>query len=71
MKVIELLGWIPFFPFLGFLILVLAGDRLSKPLIAWVGVGSVAVSLSCFVWSRIPEWNDTALPYGIGKLDGS
>jgi NADH-quinone oxidoreductase subunit L len=42
--VIELLGWVPVFPFLGFLILVLVGARLSKPLIAWVGVGSVAVS---------------------------
>lgn len=44
MKVIELLGWLPLVPFLGFLILVLAGERLSKPLIAWVGVGTVAVS---------------------------
>ena len=34
----------PLFPFLGFLILVLTGDRLSKPLIPWLGVGSVAVS---------------------------
>ncbi|MDO9269224.1 MAG: NADH-quinone oxidoreductase subunit L [Methylobacter sp.] len=41
---IELLGWVPLFPFLGFLILVLAGERFSNPLIAWVGVGSVAVS---------------------------
>jgi len=36
MKAIELLGWVPLFPFLGFLILVLAGERLSKLLIAWV-----------------------------------
>jgi len=42
--VIELLGWLPLFPFLGFLILVLAGARFSKPLIAWVGVGTVAIS---------------------------
>jgi NADH-quinone oxidoreductase subunit L len=42
--VLELLGWVPLFPFLGFLILVLTGDRLSKPLIPWLGVGSVAVS---------------------------
>ena len=41
---IELLGWVPLFPFLGFLILVLTGDRLSKPLIPWMGVGSVGVS---------------------------
>jgi len=44
MKMIELLGWVPLFPFLGFLMLALAGERLSKPLIAWVGVGTVAVS---------------------------
>lgn len=44
MNVIELLGWVPLFPLLGFLILVLAGGRLSKPLVAWVGVGSVAVA---------------------------
>jgi NADH-quinone oxidoreductase subunit L len=41
---IELLGWVPLLPFLGFLILVLAGERLSKPLIPWVGVGSVGLS---------------------------
>lgn len=41
---IELLGWVPLLPFLGFLILVLAGERLSKPLIPWVGAGSVGVS---------------------------
>ncbi len=44
MNVIELLGWVPLLPFLGFLILVLAGERLSKSLVAWVGVGSVASS---------------------------
>lgn len=44
MGMIELLKWVPLFPFLGFLILVLAGKWLTKPLIAWVGVGSVAVS---------------------------
>ena len=41
---IELLGWVPLFPFLGFLILVFAGERLSKPLIPWVGAGSVGIS---------------------------
>jgi NADH-quinone oxidoreductase subunit L len=44
MEMIELLGWVPLFPLLGFLILVLAGGRLSKPRVAWVGVGSVAVA---------------------------
>ncbi len=41
---IELLGWVPLFPFLGFLILVFAGERLSKPIIPWVGAGSVGIS---------------------------
>ena len=41
---IELLGWVPLIPFLGFLLLVLANERLSKPLIPWVGVGSVGIS---------------------------
>ena len=41
---LELLGWVPLFPFLGFLILVLASERFSKPLAAWVGIGSVGVS---------------------------
>ncbi|MDD1632128.1 MAG: NADH-quinone oxidoreductase subunit L [Methylococcaceae bacterium] len=41
---IELLGWVPLIPFLGFLALVLIGGQLSRPLIAWVGVGSVGIS---------------------------
>jgi NADH-quinone oxidoreductase subunit L len=44
MEMIELLKWVPLFPFLGFLTLVVIGRRLSKPLTALVGVGSVAVS---------------------------
>jgi NADH-quinone oxidoreductase subunit L len=40
----ELLGWIPLFPLLGFLILVVFGRRLPKPGIAWIGVGSVGVA---------------------------
>lgn len=44
MDMIELLSWIPLSPFLGFLILVLAGEWLPRPVIAWVGVGTVAVS---------------------------
>jgi NADH-quinone oxidoreductase subunit L len=44
MEMIALLKWIPLFPFLGFLILVLVGKWFTKPLIAWVGVGSVAIS---------------------------
>ncbi|CAA9891642.1 NADH:ubiquinone oxidoreductase, membrane subunit L [Candidatus Methylobacter favarea] len=41
---IELLGWVPFLPFLGFLILAIAGERLSRRLIPWIGAGSVGIS---------------------------
>ncbi|MGJ0483329.1 MAG: NADH-quinone oxidoreductase subunit L [Methylomicrobium sp.] len=40
----EVLGWIPLFPLLGFVILVFIGGRLSKSMIGGIGVGSVAVS---------------------------
>jgi NADH-quinone oxidoreductase subunit L len=42
--VLELLGWVPLFPFLGFLILVLTNERFSKPFVSWIGVGSVGIS---------------------------
>ena len=45
MNRVELLGWVPLIPFIGFLVLALIGGRLSKPLISWVGVGSVGVSV--------------------------
>ncbi|MDD1619184.1 MAG: hypothetical protein LUQ52_06755 [Methylococcaceae bacterium] len=62
---LELLGWVPLFPFLGFLILVLTGDRLSKPLIPWLGVGSVAVSalLAALIGT------ESALPAVAGIMD--
>ncbi|HEY8096443.1 MAG TPA: NADH-quinone oxidoreductase subunit L [Methylobacter sp.] len=63
MKVIELLGWVPLFPLLGFLILALAGERLSKPLIAWVGVGSVAVSAFFVALIGAEFLNGTMEPY--------
>jgi NADH-quinone oxidoreductase subunit L len=44
MKVIELLGWVPLFPLLGFLILLLTGDRLTRSVIPWIGIGSVGLS---------------------------
>jgi len=44
MNVVELLGWVPLIPFLGFLVLVLFRRQLSKPLVSWVGVGSVGLS---------------------------
>jgi len=49
MKLIELLGWVPLLPFLGFLFLVLFGGQLSKLLVSWVGVGSVGFS-ALLVW---------------------
>ncbi|MGZ5029218.1 MAG: NADH-quinone oxidoreductase subunit L [Methylobacter sp.] len=60
---IELLGWVPLFPLLGFLILVLAGAWLSKPQIAWVGVGSVAVSALLAAWLGAEFLNGTLQPY--------
>jgi len=60
---VELLGWVPLFPFLGFLILALAGARLSKPQIAWVGVGSVAVSALLAAWLGAEFLNGTLQPY--------
>ncbi len=63
MKVVELLGWVPLFPLLGFLILALAGERLSKPLIAWVGVGSVAVSAFFAALIGAEFLNGTMEPY--------
>jgi NADH-quinone oxidoreductase subunit L len=60
---VELLGWVPLFPLLGFLILVLAGARLSKPQIAWVGVGSVAVSALLTAWLGAEFLNGTLQPY--------
>ncbi|MCL7421273.1 MAG: NADH-quinone oxidoreductase subunit L [Methylobacter sp.] len=41
---IEWLWLAPLFPLLGFLILVLAGKNLSRPAVAWIGVGSVGLS---------------------------
>jgi len=43
-SVLELLRFVPLIPLLGFVMLVLAGDRLSKSFIPWVGVGSIAAS---------------------------
>ncbi|WP_340123978.1 NADH-quinone oxidoreductase subunit L [Methylobacter svalbardensis] len=60
---IELLGWIPLFPLLGFLILVLAGERLSKPLVAWVGVGCMAVSALLVALIGAEFLNGTMQPY--------
>ena len=44
MQLSTLLACVPVLPFLGFLLLVLAGSRFSRPVIAWIGVGSVGIS---------------------------
>ncbi|MGZ5001309.1 MAG: NADH-quinone oxidoreductase subunit L, partial [Methylomonas sp.] len=59
----ELLAWVPLFPFLGFLILVLSGGRLSRSSIAWVGAGSVAVSASLTAAIGAEFLNGTLQPY--------
>ncbi|MDD5320811.1 MAG: NADH-quinone oxidoreductase subunit L [Methylococcales bacterium] len=41
---IDLIWLLPLFPLTGFLILAITGEKLSKPNIAWVGVGSVGLS---------------------------
>ncbi len=41
---ITLLWLVPLFPLLGFLFLALAGSRLTKPVIAWIGAGTVGIS---------------------------
>jgi len=46
----ELLWLIPALPLAGFLILALAGSRMTRAMITAVGVGSVGVSAMTFVW---------------------
>ncbi len=41
---IDLLPLVPLFPLLGFLALVLSEGRMPKPLVPWVGAGSVGIS---------------------------
>ncbi|MGZ5044455.1 MAG: NADH-quinone oxidoreductase subunit L [Methylobacter sp.] len=65
MKVIELLELVPLFPFLGFLILVLAGARLSKLTISWIGVGSVAITALLVALLGAEFLNGTLQPYSM------
>lgn len=58
-----LLGWVPLIPLLGFVVLVMAGDRLPKPFIPWVGVGSVAVSAVLAALIGFEFLNGTMEPY--------
>jgi len=61
--VLELLGWVPLFPFLGFLTLVLAGERLSKALVSWIGIGSVGISALLVSLISFEFLNGTLEPY--------
>ncbi|MGZ5060130.1 MAG: NADH-quinone oxidoreductase subunit L, partial [Methylobacter sp.] len=60
---IELLAWVPLFPLLGFLILVFAGERLSNPAIAWIGIGTVAASALLTALIGAEFLNGTLQPY--------
>ncbi|MEI7994496.1 MAG: NADH-quinone oxidoreductase subunit L [Methylococcaceae bacterium] len=60
---LELLGWVPLFPFLGFLTLVLAGERLSKALVSWIGIGSVGISALLVSLISFEFLNGTLEPY--------
>jgi len=46
---LELLGLIPALPFAGFMVLTLAGKRLSRPAVAFIGAGSVGLSAAVMV----------------------
>jgi NADH-quinone oxidoreductase subunit L len=61
--VLGLLGWVPLIPLLGFLVLVLAGERLSKPIIPWIGVGSVAISALLAALIGFEYLNGSMPPY--------
>jgi NADH-quinone oxidoreductase subunit L len=61
--VLGMLGWVPLIPLLGFLVLVLSGDRLSKPLISWIGAGSVGVTALLASVIGIVYLNGAMQPY--------
>jgi NADH-quinone oxidoreductase subunit L len=46
----SIFGLLPLFPFIGFLILVLVGNFLSKSMIALTGVGSIGISAILTAW---------------------
>ena len=60
---LELLGWVPLIPFLGFLILVLTSQQFSKPLAPWVGIGSVGISALLVSLIGFEFLNGTMQPY--------
>ncbi len=63
MNPLELLACIPLLPFLGFLILGLAGNRFSKVVIAWIGIGSVGISAILVAWIGFEFLNGSLQPY--------
>ena len=60
---LELLGWVPLIPFLGFLILVLTSQQFSKPLAPWIGIGSVGISALLVSLIGFEFLNGTMQPY--------
>jgi len=60
---LELLGWVPLFPLLGFLILVLTSERFSKPFAPWIGIGSVGISVLLVSLIGFEFLNGTLEPY--------
>ncbi len=60
---IELLWCVPLIPFVGFLALTLIGGQLSKPLISWVGAGSVGISAFLAALIGAEFLNGTIHPY--------
>ena len=60
---LELLGWVPLIPFLGFLFLVLTSERFSKPLAPWIGIGSVGISALLVSLIGFEFLNGTMQPY--------
>lgn len=59
---LELLGGVPLLPLLGFISLVLAGRQFSRPLIALIGIGSVASSALLVALIGLQFLNGTMQP---------
>ncbi|MGR8998115.1 MAG: NADH-quinone oxidoreductase subunit L [Gammaproteobacteria bacterium] len=66
---INLLWLLPLFPLIGFLILAVSGEKLSKPAVAWVGVGSVGLSalLTAFIGAEFLAGNRDSYQVVLGS----
>lgn len=60
---LELLGWVPLIPFLGFLILLFFSQYFSRPLASWLGVGSVGISALFVCLIGLDFLNSPMQPY--------